>query len=83
MRKRALETREPSYMLRPARHFLIPEARGPLRAAVHMVVSEPPKQGDRVRGREARDGAGTLLSKEAGSGATGYMAAPESSRAGR
>jgi hypothetical protein len=53
MRERALETREPSCMPRPARPFFIPEAHGPLRAAGHVTASEPSRvgrQGPKPRG---------------------------------
>jgi hypothetical protein len=43
--ERALETRETSYMSRPARPFFIPKAHGPLRAAGHVAASEPFRAG--------------------------------------
>jgi hypothetical protein len=45
MRKRALETREPSWMPRSVRPFFISEARSPLRAVGHMAASEPSRVG--------------------------------------
>jgi hypothetical protein len=87
-----LPTREPSY----AASFTL-EARNPQRAAGHVAALEPsrkgrsdmeprntwqhrcpPRQGGGTRGI-----AGTLLSREAGSGATRHMAASEPSLSGR
>jgi hypothetical protein len=81
--ERALKTREPSYMPRPVRLFFIPEARGPLSAAWHVVVSEPSQAGSRVQSRGARGSVGALLSREVGSKAAWHVAASEPSRAGR
>jgi hypothetical protein len=43
----------------------------------------PPEQGGMVQSHGARGSAGALMSREAGSGATGHMVASEPSRVGR
>jgi hypothetical protein len=74
-----LETRESSRIGRPAKPFLILKVCGPQRAAGHVAASKPYRAGRRVRCRETHGSAGALPSREAGSRATGHMAAPEPS----
>jgi hypothetical protein len=71
-------------MPRPARSFFIPEVCGLLRVMGHVDMPEltwqrwsPPEQGGGVRSRMARDSAGALLSREAGSGAVRHVATSE------
>jgi hypothetical protein len=79
----ALETREPSCIDMPTRFFFMLEARGPQGTAGRVAAPEPSRQGGRVWSHMTRGGTGALPSREAGSGATGNVAASEPTLAGR
>jgi hypothetical protein len=76
-RLRALETREPNCIGRPARFFFMLEARGPQGTIGCVAASEPTRHGGMVRCRRTRDDTEALPSREVASGATGHVAALE------
>jgi hypothetical protein len=77
IRKRALETCEPSCVPGAARHFFIPVVHSPLGAIRYVAVLEISSRGDRARSHRTRDSARAHLGKEARSGAEEHVAIPE------
>jgi hypothetical protein len=92
MHERALETHEPSYVPRTAKHFFIPVVHNPSGAVGHVVapklLSQEPRavghvaapellsQEGRARSPGTRGSTGAHLSKEARFGALGHMTTP-------
>jgi hypothetical protein len=75
----ALGTRAPSYSGKPARTFLMREARGPQETAGYVVALEPFPWGGRIQKHRTRGSSGALSRREAGSEAMKHMVASESS----
>jgi hypothetical protein len=75
--ERALETCEPSYVVRAVWPFFIPVVSSLLRAVGCVTAPELSSRGDRARIHETRDSTGAYLGKEVRSEDEKYVAASE------
>jgi hypothetical protein len=83
MHECALETREPSYVPKAAKHFFIHVVHGPPGAVGHVAAPELPSQEGRVQSHGTHGSTKAHLSKEVRYRTVGHVAAPELTSARR